>query len=508
MIAGCLVMTMIFEGIFAIPVQAQEETVADNNMQSIISNAGNSEMKTYGEQVENGVIPTVTDADSPEGTGINYYVDSENGDNTNTGTSKEEAWKDFEPVNEKEFQPGDSILLKAGCEWSETTLHPLGSGTPDKPIILSSYGEGTMPKLSGNAQVEDVVYLYNQQYWNISNLNISNTAPELSGLTKIPVNNTNGSALSDVRGLHVAGQDGGQLNGFVIHNLYIHDVTGEDCWIGGGTDDGSTPGITKGAGWDKSKKTGAIIFETLQPKVADAQPTTFHDITIENNVLIDNSFGSIIFKQWKGDKVDPSEPGYNVQWANGDDSLKKPAYESINWNPHTNIVVQDNFLSHASSEYACNTIYMTSVQGGIIQRNISKEAGTCAIELYYADDVAIQYNEIYGVRAKAGGADSNAIDPDKKATNVIIQYNYTHETGDGILLCGFVYGTSVVRYNVVQDASKRYLNPHGDRGYNYIYNNFFYNTIEASTVTFVNSSGGSSYHSNTSNMHYFSNNFL
>lgn len=245
MIAGCLVMTMIFEGIFAIPVQAQEETVADNNMQSIISNAGNSEMKTYGEQVENGVIPTVTDADSPEGTGINYYVDSENGDNTNTGTSKEEAWKDFEPVNEKEFQPGDSILLKAGCEWSETTLHPLGSGTPDKPIILSSYGEGTMPKLSGNAQVEDVVYLYNQQYWNISNLNISNTAPELSGLTKIPVNNTNGSALSDVRGLHVAGQDGGQLNGFVIHNLYIHDVTGEDCWIGGGTDDGSTPGITK-----------------------------------------------------------------------------------------------------------------------------------------------------------------------------------------------------------------------------------------------------------------------
>lgn len=505
-IATCLVATMLLGNTFTMPVYAEEESVA-NTMQSIKAVAGNSEMKTYGESIGSGTIPTVTDEDTPDGTGTTYYVDAENGSNANGGTTKDTAWKDFEPINVKEFSAGDRILLKAGCEWSNTTLHPLGSGTAENPIVLSSYGEGNMPNLSGNAQVEDVVYLYNQQYWDISNLDISNTAAALLGVSSISVNDTNGSALSDVRGLHVTGQDGGQLSGFDVHNLYIHDVTGEDCWISG-TYDATTPGITKGTGWDKSKRTGAIIFDILQPQVADAQPTSFHDVTIEKNALIDNSFGGIIFKQWKGDKVDDSEPGADVNWANGDDTLKQPAYASGDWNPHTDIVVQDNFLSHAGSEYACDTIYLTSVQGAVIQRNVSKEAGTSAIELYYADDVSIQYNEVYGVRAKAGGADSNAIDPDKKATNVIIQYNYTHETGDGILLCGFIYGTSVVRYNVVQDAEKRYVNPHGDKGYNYVYNNIFYNTYNVSTVTFVNSSGGPSYLGNTSNMHYFSNNIF
>ena len=86
---------------------------------------------------------------------------------------------------------------------------------------------------------------------------------------------------------------------------------------------------------------------------------------------------------------------------------------------------------------------------------------------------------------KAGGADSNAIDPDKASTNILIQYNYIHDTGDGILLCGFIFGTSVVRYNVIKDAQKRYINPHGDKGVNYVYNNILYNTIEKSNLPFI-----------------------
>lgn len=483
-----------------------ERDAAAGFYSAVTTGAGNEQMKAKGEAIKNGTTPTVSASDTPQGSGTTYYVDAAAADNNKDGMSEQNAWKDFEKINETTFQPGDRILLKAGCEWTGVTLSPKGSGTQDSPIIISSYGEGNMPKLTGNAAVGELVSLCDQQYWDISNLDISNTAPDLKGNDNIAFNDTNGSKLQDVRGIQIAGKTSAkELHGFRLHNLYIHDVTGTCQWIGGsGT---AKPGMSYGNGWDGSKRTGGIVFEILQPETAEQGATTFHDVTIDENVLIDNSFGGIILKQWMGSKVEANAPGYNVNWANGDDSKRSPCTASSNWKPHSNVTIKNNYLNHAGSGYACNTIYMTSCKESMIEHNVSDGAGTCAIELYYTDDVVIQYNEIANVVAKAGGADSNAIDPDKKATNALIQYNYSHGTGDGILLCGFIYGTSVVRYNVIQDASKRYLNPHGDRGVNYIYNNLFYNTLNQKTVTFVNTSGdGRAYNDN--NKHYFYNNIF
>lgn len=41
-----------------------------------------------------------------------------------------------------------------------------------------------------------------------------------------------------------------------------------------------------------------------------------------------------------------------------------------------------------------------------MEGNVSKAAGTCGIEMYYADHVVVQNNEVYETRVKAGGADS------------------------------------------------------------------------------------------------------
>lgn len=477
-----------------------EDTIGQAK-QEIVSLTGNEEMKEKGEAVENGAIPQADSDTVPEGSGTTYYVDADNGNDSSSGTKESSAWKSIEKVNSVTYKAGDRILFKAGCEWENAVLSPKGSGEEGNPIIIGSYGEGDLPKLSGNGKVEEVVLLMNQEYWDISNLDISNTVDGLDGLDYIDMNDKNGSQLEDLRGLRIAGQDAGQLDGYVLHDLYIHDVTGEDLWISGTGEVG--PGIEKGNGWDKSKRTGGIVFEICQPQTEE--PTTFHDITIENNIIRNNSFGGIIVKQWNGDKV-----GTNELWASRDagKSSGAPDYECDNWNPHTDITIQDNYLSQKDSDYACNTIYLTSTKGAVIQRNISREAGTCGIEMYYTDDIVVQYNEVYDTRVKAGGADSNAIDPDKQSTNVLIQYNYIHDTGDGILLCGFTYGSSVVRYNVIQDAEKRYLNPHGDKGVNYVYNNIFYNSREVSNVPFIESSGGSSYLGKSGNMHYFYNNIF
>ncbi|KHF29273.1 hypothetical protein VQ056_12095 [Paenibacillus sp. JTLBN-2024] len=46
--------------------------------------------------------------------GTTYYVDSLGGDDGNSGTSENSAWKSLDKVNATTFAPGDKILFKAG----------------------------------------------------------------------------------------------------------------------------------------------------------------------------------------------------------------------------------------------------------------------------------------------------------------------------------------------------------------------------------------------------------
>jgi hypothetical protein len=102
--------------------------------------------------------------------------------------------------------------------------------------------------------------------------------------------------------------------------------------------------------------------------------------------------------------------------------------------------------------------------------------GTSGIETYNADDVTIQFNEVAETKQRAGGADSNGIDPDKATTRQVVQYNYTHDNGDGILLCQFTFGDVVVRYNVIARNTRYQIYLHSDPAARAsVYNNTIYN---------------------------------
>ena len=79
-----------------------------------------------------------------------YYIDSIAGNDVNDGHTPATAWKSIAKVNSTNFSPGDTILFKCGCTWSGTQLHPLGSGLPGQPIVISKYGTGNLPVISGN----------------------------------------------------------------------------------------------------------------------------------------------------------------------------------------------------------------------------------------------------------------------------------------------------------------------------------------------------------------------
>ncbi len=83
--------------------------------------------------------------------GRNYYLSSSTGDDSRTSTQAQSSatpWKTIAKLNGSTFLPGDSILLKRGDVWHETFIVP-SSGNSSSPIIISSYGSGANPILTG-----------------------------------------------------------------------------------------------------------------------------------------------------------------------------------------------------------------------------------------------------------------------------------------------------------------------------------------------------------------------
>ncbi|MGW3344392.1 carboxypeptidase regulatory-like domain-containing protein [Nonomuraea rubra] len=390
--------------------------------------------------------------------GTTYYVDAAAGDDSASGQDEAHAWRSLAKVNATTFQPGDRILLRAGQRWSGGQLWPKGSGESGAPITIDRYGEGARPRIDAAGQAADAVRLFNQEFWTIRNLEVTNEAPATG---------TPGENLRDLRGIHVSGDDGRTLDGFVIDGVAVHDVTGEVNWIGGSSEN-DEPGVHFGTGWDGSKRTGGIVFDTTVPDVQapPGQATVLNDVVIQNSTVANTSFAGIVFKQYTGDGENAVPTGWGTRVSRDD----------AKFTPHTNIVIRNNHVTQAGTAYGCNGMYVTNVRGALIERNVVHRAGTSGIETYYADDVTFQFNEVYETQQKAGGADSNGIDPDKGTTRQVVQYNFLHGNGDGVLLCQFGFGDVVVRNNVIAGNSRYQIYLHSDRAATAkIYNNTIYN---------------------------------
>jgi parallel beta-helix repeat protein len=79
--------------------------------------------------------------------GVQYFVNSITGNDSNPGTNISLPWKSLAPVNSKTFKPGDIINFACGSSWkSELTI--TSSGTKGVPVIFKSYGKGNKPVIS------------------------------------------------------------------------------------------------------------------------------------------------------------------------------------------------------------------------------------------------------------------------------------------------------------------------------------------------------------------------
>jgi parallel beta-helix repeat protein len=83
----------------------------------------------------------------------NYYLSSTTGDDGHSPSQAQNPvtpWQSLERLNQfiPELAPGDSVLLKRGDVFYGT-LQLRKSGSPEKPIVFATYGDGALPVITG-----------------------------------------------------------------------------------------------------------------------------------------------------------------------------------------------------------------------------------------------------------------------------------------------------------------------------------------------------------------------
>ena len=139
-----------------------------------------------------------------------YYVDSDTGNDNNSGTSPEQAWASLTPVNALTLAPGDQVLFKADTVYTGQ-LFPQGGGADGNPVIIDMYGTGNRPRIDGQGQVGSALYLYNFSYIEVSNLELTNLGPTRE---------------EGRFGVHMWANNDGQIYHNQLKNLFVHDVNG------------------------------------------------------------------------------------------------------------------------------------------------------------------------------------------------------------------------------------------------------------------------------------------
>lgn len=331
-----------------------------------------------------------------------YYVDSESGNDSNSGNSPSKAWASLQKINQTIFQPGDKILFKSGTNYYGQ-LEPKGSGSQEKPILINAYGSGKKPAIHGKGEQLHTLLLHNVEYWEIRNLEITNTGIE---------------RVANRRGVIIRAENFGDCHHIILDSLEIHHVNGS---------------LVKNEGGGS-----AILWENLGKKV----PTRFVDLIIQNNYLHHserngiNSKGNTNRDQWF--------PSTGVIIRNN--VLEQIPGDGIVPIGCEGAIIENNVLRDFPDM-------------------LSHDEAAAGIWPWSSDNTLIQYNEVSGHKAKWDGqgfdADFNCI-----GTTIQYNYSHDNY-GGFLLICnnGFSFkstgniGTknTVVRHNIsINDGIRPY----------------------------------------------------
>ena len=433
------------------------------------------------------MMPTEAVQAEENSQGKTYYVDSENGKDTNDGLSEGKAFQTLNKVNDLTLGAGDRVLLKNGSVFEDQALHIKGSGSENAPIKISTYGDEKdgRPQINTNGHgqwelnyghkldnqnhkwhgtVSSSILLKDVEYIEIEGLEITNDRDSATDAEKDKNYKYNDAECMDRTGVAGVAKNKGTVDHIVLNDLYIHDVTGNV--------------------YNKHMTNGGIYFIVEKPENESATGIArYNDVTIQNCYLDTvNRWGIAV--------------GYTYEWAkfNGgalsDETMK--TYAS------SDVVIQNNYLNNVGGD-AITTMY---IDRPVIQYNVSENAAAQINTTDYTDpqpqldangnpngkthtggrvaagiwpwkckNAVFQYNECFKtLNASKGNGDGQPWDADYgDGTNY--QYNYSHgNTASTIMFCGGESINNTFRYNISVHEDMGPLDPAGNTQ---VYNNTF-----------------------------------
>ena len=336
-----------------------------------------------------------------------YYV-SDSGNDNNSGTAPEQAWRSLKKASSVTLKPGDSLLLECGSVWDEP-LFPKGEATKDAPVILGSYGEGKKPLINGNGvsglHNGGTVSLYNQSYWTIQDIEVTNMSEEMAWRSGISV------YFEDIIG-----------HGITINNVTVHDVMG-----GKGETNIPQMGTTQ---WNSGISVRAV--------------TTSETTTYVDDVLIENC--EVYGVRRSGITV---ELNFNSLIA-----LLENSYSH-------NVTVRNNIVHDIWGD----GIVLAGVDTGLVEHNIAYDTNmmsmngipTANVGIWgiHSNNLVYRYNESYLCHTTNDGY---GFDIDGDNNNILMEHNYSHDNDGGfMLLVNYRNNNFKVRYNISQNDHQWFI---------------------------------------------------
>jgi hypothetical protein len=272
---------------------------------------------------------------------------------------------DFDAQKNAEFAAGTHILFASGKIFNGQ-FAPSGSGTKDQPIRLTAYDPETeevfwdpietKPIINGGGAVNSPFYLYNGEYWEINNLELTNT-------------NGSDDDQGDLRGIYIVSEDAGIMHDVSIRNCYIHDVNGKV----------------------EGKQRGGIHVHVK----GDSIPTKFHNLVIEDNVV--KNVGGVGI-------------GNTSSWG---------SIHSSDYFPWTKFVIRGNRVEHTGRNGIIARVGLGLVVEYNVLANNSRYSTGHSVFNFNTVDCIMQYNEAYGNTGEPGDIDHGGFDADYNARGTI-----------------------------------------------------------------------------------------
>lgn len=364
--------------------------------------------------------------------GTTYYVDAINGSDSNDGTSEQKAWQTVDKVNSVVFEPGDEILFKSGQTFIGQ-LMPQGSGSKEDGVIrMDKYGGDALPTINAKGSLENrgaVIQLINQEYWEISNLTLTN-----------PATSTEGARV----GVLVIGKEYGTLDHIYVTNCNINNVVSDI------SKSGSSSKIEAGGElWYGTGPGGGVVFNVFAG--GEEIPTAFNDILVDNNTIKNlGRSGTGVYVNTAYKNI--YQQGYYFE------------NDEADWFPHTNVLISNNDISYTTNAILIHGCDGSIGNGVVIENNLVYHPdlydSNAAVWFSHSNEILVQYNEVYALD-NGGSNDCGAFDYDGGVTNSIMQYNYTHHNrGESVMVCNVHWNSAwkstntsdnIFRYNISEN---------------------------------------------------------